>query len=91
MGEVTELIAVLLLARLVVGNGIEIGIPALRHLFAKFVSKRKILTEPSRAIGGDGDSGRTVQQKCQWRSDKLLNELELDGVADEYMEMVVSL
>lgn len=75
LGEVTELVAVLLLARMVVGNMYEIGFPALKRLFGNFC----------------GRNAKVGVKESRWQSDYKLEEAELDGVAEEYMEMMVSL
>lgn len=83
MGEVMELVGVLLLARLVIGNAVEIGIPFLKRIYARTFRFRNKNT--------DGNSSTTIRSREHrlWRLDYLLGNLELDGVAEEYMEMVV--
>lgn len=76
MAEVVELIAVLLLARLIIGNLAEIGIPFLQNMIEQRLNKSST----------QGTESNTLPQ---YRKDYQLAELELDGVAEEYMEMIV--
>lgn len=99
MGEVTELIAVLLLARLVVGNASEIALPFAKQLLKRFCDNSKSSISSgssagSRSSTSDGnhlnaDDDRESEGRRQWSRDQMLGELELDGVAEEYMEMIV--
>lgn len=50
MAEVTELIAVLLLARMFVGNAVEIGFPFLKHYLNRFVCDTASTTVRNRQI-----------------------------------------
>lgn len=77
MGEVTELVAVLLLARLFIGNLLEVGQPLLTNFLKKCRSKKNQVE----ALQTNTDP--------QWLQDFHLEEAELDGVYDEYMEMMV--
>lgn len=77
IGEVTELVAVLLLARLVVGNTMEVGVPFLKHTFKEYIQKK-----------GDAAEEHS-KRKPQFQNDFNLEEVELDGVYDEYMEMMI--
>lgn len=77
LAEVVELISVLLLARLVIGNLAEVGIP----LFKNFIEE-KFHKHHSEEVSESSSLP-------QYRKDYLLEELELDGVAEEYMEMIV--
>lgn len=72
--QVTELVFTLLMARLIVGNMYEIGLPAMKVLWKRIRGKHRSSTfdEP------------------RWQSDYKLEEAELDGVSEEYMEMMVS-
>lgn len=94
MGEVTELIGVLLLARLVVGNASEIGLPFIKRFILRFICKQKSYNTPNSTSSqahleaSDEDDEREERNRRQWSLDQVLGELELDGVADEYMEMV---
>uniref|UniRef100_A0A915IIG1 Anoctamin n=1 Tax=Romanomermis culicivorax TaxID=13658 RepID=A0A915IIG1_ROMCU len=71
--EVVELVFVLLFLRLIVGNFLEIAVPFFRHCFRKFQHTRRT-------------SHRNLPQ---WLKDYYLNEVELDGVFEDYMEMMV--
>lgn len=80
--EAFELVAVLLLARLIVGNTAEVGIPFLQNLIARCWQEKR----PKSASAESSHARRIVPQ---YEKDFQLNELELDGVAEEYMEMIV--
>lgn len=73
IGEVTELVAVLLLARLIIGNVIEFGLPYIKNLLKRCRSKKVVQDEC----------------KPRWLKDYHLNEVQLDGVYKEYMEMMI--
>lgn len=79
--EVFELVAVLLVARLVVGNTMEVGIPFMQNLLSRCWQEKRPKT------GAEASQTRKVVP--QFQKDFHLNELELDGVAEEYMEMIV--
>lgn len=79
IGEVTELVAVLLLARLVVGNTMEVGVPFIKHAYKEYVEKKE----------REHSDGAEQKRKPQWHQDFNLEEVELDGVYDEYMEMMI--
>ncbi|KRX83741.1 Anoctamin-5 [Trichinella sp. T6] len=74
--EVTELISVLLLARLIVKNVMGSGLVWMRHMLDRcksiYVHKKTI-----------------DNNYPQWRKDFYLEELEYDGVAEEFMEMII--
>lgn len=74
IGEVTELVAVLLLARLIVGNFTEIGIPLIQKFWKHFRMHKGAEEKP---------------HVPQYVKDFHLNEVEFDGVYEEYMEMMV--
>uniref|UniRef100_A0A915JJS9 Anoctamin n=1 Tax=Romanomermis culicivorax TaxID=13658 RepID=A0A915JJS9_ROMCU len=77
LGEVTELIAVLLLARLIFGNISEVGIPFLKNAVKNFLHRNVM------------DDKNHTKSVPQFLKDFHLNEVELDGVYDEYMEMMI--
>lgn len=74
IAEVAELIIVLLLARLIFGNIFELAIPYIKNAY-----KRRFIRS----------SSVEMKHLAQWRKDYKLNEVELDGVYEEYMEMMV--
>lgn len=74
MGEVTELVAVLLLCRLVIGNATEIGVPLVQNAWKRFRMQKQV------------EDNVIVPQYVK---DFHLNEVEYDGVFEDYMEMMV--
>lgn len=76
------MIAFLLLGRLVVGNTTEIGIPFLKSMWARTRKDDK----PEASVE-DAEAKRGTQR--QWVHDASADPLEHDGVAEEYMEMMV--
>lgn len=76
MGEVTELVAVLLLIRLILGNITEIAVPFLKNAWNRFFRMQK---PPE-------NNSRIAQQ---YVSDYYLNKVDIDGVYEEYMEMII--
>lgn len=73
MAEVVELVFVLLFAKLLFGNIIELGIPLLKNCI-KRIQRKKFANEDNLP---------------QWLKDYYLNEVVLDGVYEEYMEMMI--
>lgn len=74
MGEVTELVAVLLLLRLVIGNCMEIGIPLIQNAWKRFRMAKRV------------DDNILIPQYVK---DFHLNATEYDGVWEDYMEMMI--
>uniref|UniRef100_A0A5S6QVS9 Anoctamin n=1 Tax=Trichuris muris TaxID=70415 RepID=A0A5S6QVS9_TRIMR len=74
--EVTELISILLLARLVLANVLGTGMELMKRLLVKYnlVYSKK--------------TSHYVDYP-QWRKDLSLEELEYDGVVEEFMEMII--
>lgn len=87
MSEVVELVAVLLLARLVIGNIAEIGYPAMKT-FSKGTFRKFFDWWSSKGKNSNEEEQRSSSWP-QWLKDYHLNELKLDGVAEEYMEMMI--
>lgn len=77
IAEVAELIIVLLLARLIFGNILEVLIPYVKNCYhRRFQGRTK----------SDDSQSKDLPQ---WFKDFKLNEVELDGVYEEYMEMMI--
>lgn len=64
LGEVTELIAVLLLARLVIGNISEVGVPTMKNAWQRFRFKEVVSDK---------------KNVPQWLKDYHMEPVELDG------------
>lgn len=81
------MIAFLLLGRLVVGNTMEIGVPFLKSMLARAKNKKR----NSKADDDEHEAGGKGHHHAgQWHNDAQAEGLELDGVAEEYLEMMVS-
>lgn len=78
MNEVVQGIAILLLARLLISNAAEVGVPFLKSLL-KSKGMGKITVHP------DHDDDNTARQLPRWQRDFALNEAALDGVYAEYL------
>lgn len=71
--EVTELVAILLLLRLGVQNIVELAVPFIKNLLTRFRAHNK----------------QDRSHQSQWLRDYHLNDVELDGVYEDYMEMMI--
>lgn len=87
MGEVTELIAVMLLARLVVGNASEIGLPFLKQFLSQFSGGRKSNSSSASSsrsspngAGNQLNGEEEADGRHQWSRDLTLGALKLDGM-----------
>uniref|UniRef100_A0A915HV67 Anoctamin n=1 Tax=Romanomermis culicivorax TaxID=13658 RepID=A0A915HV67_ROMCU len=102
--EVVQAIAILLLARLLISNAGELGIPLLRSLW-KDMRLNSVAPDLESVAGVNEQPVGNNVKKCsllatnytnsstrqlfRWQKDFALNELSLDGVYTEYMEMMV--
>lgn len=81
LNEVVQAISILLLARLLISNAAELGIPFLKN----FWKDMKL----GAVVGPDGDEPTHIRHLPRWHKDYTLNEPDLDGVYAEYLEMMV--
>lgn len=82
LNEVVQAIAILLLARLLISNAAELGVP-----FLKSVLKTMRL---GAAVNPEHEDEPTVLRNLpRWQKDYTLNETNMDGVYAEYLEMMV--
>lgn len=81
LNEVVQAIGILLLARLLISNAAELGVPLLKSVWKDM--------RMGASVGPDKDEPTIIRNLPRWQKDYTLNEPDLDGVYAEYLEMMV--